>query len=272
MGGRRPRTGPRTRDAALPAPAAGRAQTRSWAAGEARAPASGRSDGGQAEARSAGTRARWDRRRRPPWAQGSRGQRCLRLCPPRAQPWWAGRQPRTTARPDVASFPGDARLSCCSRGPACLARPAWHRFLDTPTPRKQPAPPQLLPGPGCPSPDPDGEHSPLLYATQGQEQKPTPGRDRGGESIFSLLFFSSIKRIKNPSPVCVSLLCEAHSGALEGWRWTLPTSVALHLGRESWGGLGARAHLLLSLSSERLAERVDALGPAFLRCFQQGAA
>ena len=121
------------------------------------------------------------------------------------------RQPRTTARPGVASVPRDARLSCCSRGPACLARPAWHRFLDTPTPRKQPAPPQPLPGPGCPSPDPGGEHSPLPYATQGQEQKPTPGRNRGGESIFSLLFFSSIKRIKNPSSLCLSLFSVQHT-------------------------------------------------------------
>lgn len=240
MGGRRPRTGPRTRDAALPAPAAGRAQTRSWAAGEARAPASGHSDGGQAEARSAGTRARRDRRQRPPWAQGSRGRRCLRLCPPRAQPWWAGRQPRTTARPGVASVPRDARLSCCSRGPACLARPAWHRFLDTPTPWKQPAPlPQPLPGPGCPSPGPGGEHSPLPYATQGQEQKPTPGRNRGGESIFSLLFFSSIKRIKNPSSLCVSLLCAAHTpgpwwagSGLRRPRW--PSTWAGRAG-EAWG-------------------------------------
>ena len=135
-----------------------------------------------------GTRARRDRRQQPPWAQGSGGRRCLRLCPPRAQPWRAGRQPRTTARPGVASVPGDARLSCCSRGPACLARPAWHRFLDTPTPRKQPAPPQPLPGPGCPSPDPGGEHSPLPYATQGQEQKPTPGRNRGGATPVFLGF------------------------------------------------------------------------------------
>lgn len=57
-----------------------------------------------------------------------------------------------------------------------------------------------------------------------------------------------------------------------GWQWSLPTSVALHLGGEGWGGLGARTHLLLSLSSERLAERVDTAGPTFLLCFQQGAA
>ena len=56
------------------------------------------------------------------------------------------------------------------------------------------------------------------------------------------------------------------------WQWSSPTSVALHLGGEGWGGLGAGTHLLVSLSSETVAERVDAAGPAFLLYFQQGAA
>lgn len=34
----------------------------------------------------------------------------------------------------VRPAPPGARLSCCNTGPACLAWPAWHRFLDAPTP------------------------------------------------------------------------------------------------------------------------------------------
>ncbi|VCW83958.1 unnamed protein product, partial [Gulo gulo] len=132
------------RDAALPAPATGRAQTCSRAAGQTRVLASGRSDGGQVEARSAGTRARRDRRRRRPRgrALGSGGWKVPQTLPfssPAPAGGQAGRGGQWPAQVWPAS-PGG--LPCCrSRGPACLAQLAWHHFLDTPTPREAASPP-----------------------------------------------------------------------------------------------------------------------------------
>lgn len=170
--------------------------------------------------------------------------------------------------------PWGAHLSFCSRGPACLAWPAWHRFLDPPIPREAASPPAPFQGPGAP-PQTQAESTALPPTPpQGQDQKPTPGRSRGGESIFSLLFFSSIKRIKNPRPVWPSSVRHAsqHPGGLG--------VVFADLGpwvRGDWGGLVGTAPCLrsgpfLSLSSEMLAQRVQVWDPASPPCFQQGAA
>lgn len=148
----------------------------------------------------------------------------------------ARRRPRTMARPGAASI-ADARLSCCSRGPACLARPAWPCFLDTPTPREAASPPHPSRA-GGPSPDP-GESTPFSpKPPQGQDQKPTPGRSRGGESIFSLLFFSSIKRIKNPRPLFVALRLGPRQPG--GGLWWPPSSTRVREGRGGLAGRGSR--------------------------------
>lgn len=169
----------------LPAPATGRAQTCSRAVGQARVPASGCSDGGQAEARSAGTRARRDRRhRRPTWAQGSRGRKVPQT-PPSSSPAPAGR------RAGRAQGPGRVRpaspgclTSCRSRGPACLAQLAWHHFLDILTPREAAPPPFQGPGP---LPRPRWRAQPLLTCADPRGRTRSPLREEQGWGIY---FFS----------------------------------------------------------------------------------
>lgn len=203
------------RDAALPAPATGRAQTCSRAAGRARVLASGLSDGGQAEARSAGTRARRDRRhRRPGWAQGSRGRKMPQTLPS-SSPAPVGRQAGRRGQWPGRMWPAP---------PGCLPELPQHRasllgpaglapFFRHPYPSgsSQP-PPHTFPGPGAP-PQTQVESTALSPApTPGAGLEAHSGKSRGGESIFSLLFFSSIKRIKNPCRVCVASPCGPRGG------------------------------------------------------------
>ena len=192
MGGRRPRPGPRRRDAALPAPATGRAQTRSRAAGKARAPASGRSDGGQAEARSAGTRARRDRRQRPRWAQGCRGPKVPQTLPSSGPAPAGGQAAVDNGQAGCGQHPWDAHLSCCSRGPACLAWPAWHRFLDPPpTPREAASPPHPPRAQG-PLPRPRQRAQPShLRRPRGRTRSPL--REEAGVGNLFFLSFSFLQ-------------------------------------------------------------------------------
>lgn len=85
-----------------------------------------------------------------PVAQGSRGQKVPQTLPC-SDPAPAVRQAAAdNGRAGCGQHPWEACLSRSNTGPVCLARPAWHRFLDTPTPWEAASPPTPFQGLGAP--------------------------------------------------------------------------------------------------------------------------
>lgn len=78
-------------------------------------------------------------------------------------------------------------------------------FFRHPHPSGSSQPPPLQ-GPG-PLPSPGESTALSLAPPSGAGLEAHSRKKQGGESIFSLLFFSSIKRIKKPCPMCVVFLC-----------------------------------------------------------------
>lgn len=112
-------------------------------------------DAGQEAARPAGTR---HQRLKVPQTLPSSGRGPTGRWADGCGPWTGPVRPASQG----------AHLSSCCGGPACLARPAWHRFLNTPIPWEAASPPHL-PGPWAPPrprwrAQPSDRHSP-----QGQD-------------------------------------------------------------------------------------------------------
>lgn len=147
------------------------------AAGQARAPASGRWTDSPAEAGSAESRARWDRRRpsRRPRAQRLRKGRRLSLLglASRQDPWAVGQGP--CARVRVAGPASPRPDQDLPVGPYGLAP-----FLDTPSLGS--SQPSHFQGPGPPDP---GEHSPLPAQPWGR-----PGSLFRKKQGWGIYFFS----------------------------------------------------------------------------------
>lgn len=134
-----------------------------------------------------------------PVAQGSRRPEAPRTLPS-SDPAPAGGRAAAAdhGQAGCGRLPRDARPSRCDKGPACPAQPARHRFLD-PHPREAASPPQPS---GARGPFPTRHSRHLRPARPGPEAH--SGHSSSGQSIFSLLFFSSIKRVKNPRPLCAT--------------------------------------------------------------------
>lgn len=124
-----------------------------------------------------------------PVAQGSRGQKVPQTLPSSDPAPAVRRAAMDNGQAGCGQHPQDARPSHRNRGPACLARPAWHRFLDTPIPREA-ASPHTLPGPGLLILG--REHSPLSCLPLGAGLEAHSGMKQGwGIYFFSpFLFFN----------------------------------------------------------------------------------
>lgn len=119
-----------------------------------------------------------------PVAQGSRGQKVPQTLPS-SDPAPAVRQVAAdNGQAGCGQHPQEARLSRSKTGHACLAWPAWHRFLDTPTPWEAASPPSPSRAWG---PLPRPRHSPLTcVAPRGRTRSP-----RRDEAAVGNLFFLS---------------------------------------------------------------------------------
>lgn len=139
-------------------------------------------------------------------------------------------------RPASPGCPPQPPLQRTACGP-----PAWLRFLDTPTPWEAARPPTPFQDPG-PLPDPGREHG-SDPDTQGQDRDYS-GKKRGGESIFSLLFFSSIKRIK--TQLCTLFFFSVAAWPYFSGRWAAPFLSCPGCLPSTWsyeGGLRSVLHL-----------------------------
>lgn len=171
-----------------------------------------------------------------PVAQGSRRPEAPRTLPS-SDPAPAGGRAAAAdhGQAGCGRLPRDARPSRCDKGPACPAQPARHRFLD-PHPREAASPPQPS---GARGPFPTRHSRHLRPARPGPEAR--SGHSSSGQSIFSLLFFSSIKRVKNPRPLCATFPWTARGLGPTGLG---PSAASRRLGRPQLRpaapGLGVR--------------------------------
>lgn len=148
-----------------------------------------------------------------PVAQGSRRPEVPRTLPS-SDPAPAGRRaggcgpwPGRVRPAPPGSPPKPLRQKTSLLGPAGPAP-----FFRHPHPREAASPPTPVQGPGAPSQP--GTAVNLRHARPGPEAH--SGRSSGGQSIFSLLFFSSIKRVKNPRSLCVTFPGTARGPGLTG--------------------------------------------------------
>ena len=172
-----------------------------------------------------------------PVAQGSRGWKAPQTLPSSDPAPVVGRAAVDSGQAGCGQHPRDARLSRCNRGPACLARPARHRFLDTPLPRKAASP--HPPGPRPPPPR-QGAQPSLPPARSSRPRGPL--QDEAGVGTLFFLSFSFLQEKELKTHACSLRL---PLGSTQAWALQLrlrldaahqPHSLhpAERLGRPGW--------------------------------------